>query len=154
MPLPFVCRVSSSTTLSFNLLISCPAHSLYLRMWNVWGNPGIKLLYQTLKFSSFDFLRPFHETKTGLLNFWFGKNFVWSRNNNYHVPSAPSHKMKGYFFFFCLFFLFRAAPVAYGCSQARGRIGAVATHLHHSHSSRGSELRLWPTPQLTTMPDP
>ena len=35
----------------------------------------------------------------------------------------------GLFFFFCIF---KAAPVAYGGSQARGPIGAVATGLHHS----------------------
>ena len=41
------------------------------------------------------------------------------------------------------FFAFsRAAPVAYGDSQARGLIGAVATGLHHSHSNAGSELCL------------
>ena len=42
-----------------------------------------------------------------------------------------------------LFFAFsRAAPAAYGGSQARGRIGAVATGLHHSHSNTGSESHL------------
>ena len=47
-----------------------------------------------------------------------------------------------------------AAPAAYGGSQARGRIGAVAAGLCQSHSNAGSELRLQPTPQLTAMPDP
>jgi len=42
-----------------------------------------------------------------------------------------------FFFFFCLFS--RATPTAYGGSQARGLIGAVATSLHHSHSNAGSE---------------
>ena len=50
--------------------------------------------------------------------------------------------------------LFRAAPTAYGGSQARGRIGAVAAGLCHSHSDAGFELRLQLTPQLMTMPDP
>ena len=40
------------------------------------------------------------------------------------------------------FLLFRAASTAYGNSQARGRIGAVAAGLHHIHSNMGSELRL------------
>ena len=40
-------------------------------------------------------------------------------------------------FFSFLFFLFRATPVAYGGSQARGQIGATATDLHHSHSNVG-----------------
>ena len=47
-----------------------------------------------------------------------------------------------------------AAPAAYGGSQARGLIGAVATGLHHSHSNAGSEPRLQPTPQLMATPDP
>ena len=55
------------------------------------------------------------------------------------------------FFLFCLF---RAAPVAYGGSQARGRIHTTAASLHHSHSNSESELRLQPTPQLTAMRDP
>ena len=37
--------------------------------------------------------------------------------------------------FFFSFWLFRATPAAYGGSQARGQIGAVATSLRHSHSS-------------------
>ena len=55
------------------------------------------------------------------------------------------------FFFFCLF---RAAPMAYAGSQARGLIGATAAGLHHSHSNAGSKLCLRPTPELTAMPDP
>ena len=53
------------------------------------------------------------------------------------------------------FFVFsRAAPAAYGDSQARGPVGAVAAGLHHSHSNVGSQPRLQPTPQLTATPDP
>ena len=44
--------------------------------------------------------------------------------------------------------------MAYGGSQARGLIRAVATSLHHSHSDAGSELHLQPTPQLTATPNP
>ena len=54
----------------------------------------------------------------------------------------------------CLFAISWAAPMAYGGSQARGRIGAVAIGLHQSHSNEGSEPRLQPTPQLTAMLDP
>ena len=46
-----------------------------------------------------------------------------------------------------------AAPAAYGGSQARGRIGAVATGLRQSHSNVGSEPCLQPTPQLMATPD-
>ena len=45
------------------------------------------------------------------------------------------------FFFVFLLFLW-AAPAAYGSSQARGRIRAVATGLRQSHSNAGSEPRL------------
>ena len=55
---------------------------------------------------------------------------------------------------FVFFAIFWAAFMAYGGSQARGPIGAVATDLHHSHSNAGSESRLQPTPQLTATPDP
>ena len=55
---------------------------------------------------------------------------------------------------FCLFVISWAAPVAYGGSQARGQIGAVAAGLHQGHSKAGSEPRLQPTPQLTTTLDP
>ena len=47
-----------------------------------------------------------------------------------------------WFFFFFFFCLFRAALMAYGCSQPRGWIGAVATGLHYSHSNVGSEPHL------------
>ena len=51
-----------------------------------------------------------------------------------------------FFLVFCLFFVVVAiswaAPAAYGGSQARGRIGAVATGLRQSHSNAGSEPRL------------
>ena len=58
------------------------------------------------------------------------------------------------FIYFVVFLLFLwAASAAYGGSQARGLIGAVATSLRQSHSNAGSEPRLQPTPQLTATPD-
>ena len=47
-----------------------------------------------------------------------------------------------------LFLLFKAAPAADGCSQARGPIGATTAGLHHSHSNARCEPHLRPTPQL------
>ena len=59
----------------------------------------------------------------------------------------------GFFFgFFFLLFLW-AAPAAYGGSQSRGRIGAVAPGLCQSDSNAGSEPRLQPIPKLTATPD-
>ena len=57
-------------------------------------------------------------------------------------------------FFFVYLFVFRAAPMAYGGSQARGHIGATAASLFHSHRKARSEPCLQPTPQLMAMPDP
>ena len=45
----------------------------------------------------------------------------------------------------------RAAFAAYGGSQARGLIGAVAASLRQSHSNAGSEPCLQPTPHAAEM---
>ena len=67
--------------------------------------------------------------------------------------SPESYNFISFFFlFFCG--LFRAAPAAYGGSQGRGPIGAVATGLSQSHSNTGSKPHLRPTPQFRAMPDP
>ena len=58
-----------------------------------------------------------------------------------------------FFFFFGLFAFSRATHSAYGVSQARGQIGAVAAGLCQSHSNAGSEPCLQPTPQLTATLD-
>ena len=52
-----------------------------------------------------------------------------------------------YQLFSFFFLLFRATPTAYGSSQARGRIGAVAAGLCHSHSNTGS-LTHWARPGI------
>ena len=59
-----------------------------------------------------------------------------------------------YLFIYLSFCLLRAAPMAYGGSQARSLIRAVATSLCQSHSSEGSEPHLQPTPQLSATLDP
>ena len=56
--------------------------------------------------------------------------------------------------FFLFFWLFRAAPSAYGGSQTMGQIRAVAAGLRHSPSNTRSEPRLRPTPELTATLDP
>ena len=47
-----------------------------------------------------------------------------------------------FFFLFLVFGLLRAAPEAYGSSQARCQIKAVTAGLLHNHSNMGSELLL------------
>ena len=54
-------------------------------------------------------------------------------------------------FFFLAFS--RAAPMAYGRSQARSLIGAADASLHRSHSNMGCKQCLRPTPQLKATPD-
>ena len=55
---------------------------------------------------------------------------------------SPQYLQKALFFFFFVFYLFRAAPMAFGGLQARGPIGAVAADIHHSHSNAGFKPRL------------
>ena len=54
---------------------------------------------------------------------------------------APFHELLRQCVFVCLF---RATPGAYGSSQARGWIRAVAAGLPANHSNAGSEPHLWP----------
>ena len=78
-----------------------------------------------------------------LFSFPLGVDFS---NHNHNDKASADVFCFGFFLFVCFVFLFRAALVAYGSSQARGWIGGVAASLHHSHSSAGSEPRLQPTP--------
>ena len=75
----------------------------------------------------------------------------WVDNGVFHRARGQrtSWRHRGGFFYF--FLLFRATPVAYGGSQAKGQIRAVATGLPQSHSNEGSEPRLR---QLMATPDP
>ena len=51
-----------------------------------------------------------------------------------------------YFLFLFFFWGEGPAPIAYGNSQARGWIRAIAASLHQSHSNGRSKPLLWPTP--------
>ena len=53
-------------------------------------------------------------------------------------------------FIYSFFFFLRTAPTAYGGSQARGQIRAVAAALHHNHTESEPHL----PPQLTATLDP
>ena len=89
------------------------------------------------------------------------KEFVWhyivsgiTRTQASFTSSSPNyvafHLPMNYsgLFFFIIVFIFRAAPSAYGGSQARGPIGAAVASLHPTYSNMGSELCLRPIPQL------
>ena len=85
--------------------------------------------------SIFSFLRKFHSGCTSYLPTKSVGRFPF-------VHPSPA--------FICRIFIFlsffRAAPVAYGGSQARGLVGAVAACLCHRHSNARSDLHLLPTP--------
>ena len=67
---------------------------------------------------------------------------------------APAKGLLPIFIFYLfIYWLFRAAPVAYGSSKVRGQIRATAASLHHSRGNAGSAPRLRPIPQVMAMPD-
>ena len=73
-----------------------------------------------------------------------GSNTCYSRNQSHSRdnPGSLTRYTTRELPSLSLFLLFRATPVAYGSSQARGPTGAAAAGLHHSHSNMGSELLL------------
>ena len=78
------------------------------------------------------------------------KTIAWDQTPCYMIPVHRSFN----FYLFIYLLLFRGAPVAYGVSQARGRIRATAAGLHHIQSKMGPEPCLRTTPQLMAKPDP
>ena len=92
-------------------------------------------------------LKRFHYPNNSIWNFPWQFIISWTITclqfldtcfKNRCVQPHPWRRMRDFFF------PFRAAPAAYGGSQARGRIGAAAAGLCQSHSNAGSELHLWP----------
>ena len=75
----------------------------------------------------------------------------WARTGPAGLRGAAQRHMNHLFF---IFLLFRAVPMAYRSSQARGGIRAAAACVHHSHSNGGPELHLQATPELEATPDP
>ena len=69
------------------------------------------------------------------------------------VHSPVYGNLSCFHFFFFFFGLPRAAPMAYGSSQARGLMGEAAASLQRSHGNADSEPCLRPTPQLRATPD-
>ena len=70
--------------------------------------------------------------------------------SSYKVQNWETLNLMYLFIYLCLF---RVSPTAYGGSQGRGQIGAAAASLRQGYSNKGSQPRLWPTPQLTAMLD-
>ena len=75
----------------------------------------------------------------------------WCFHSDQSEPLFNFYLFILFIYFSCHFRAAPMAPMAYGNSQTRGRIRAAAASLHHSHAR--AELRLWPIPQLTAIPD-
>ena len=66
--------------------------------------------------------------------------FIYVKTMEYYSAIKRMEFCFYLFFYFFVFLLFLwAAPAAYGGSQARGPIGAVAASLRQSQSNAGSE---------------
>ena len=100
--------------------VICP--EMLSRQFHTWiertSNLGVKIICMQ-SFDSFKFQTSSSE--------WFVQNF------------SSSSSLSLSLFFFCL--NFRATPGAYGGTQARGGIRAVAAALHRRHGNTRSELQ-------------
>ena len=81
------------------------------------------------------------------------KGYQIHKSYKYYYSLCTLNKLV-FLLLFWSFCLFKAAPVAYGGSQARGVIRATAVSLRQSQSNARFEQHLRPTPQLTATPDP
>ena len=82
-------------------------------------------------------------------------DFLFSLASHFQsIHHQPCQLFVPSIFLFLFFFFLFLGPHAYGGSQARGPVGAVATSLQHSHSNAGSEPCLQPTAQLSATLDP
>ena len=70
--------------------------------------------------------------KNGCVYRYNGITLLYGRSYHNFVNQLYINNTFIYIYIYIVFF--RAAPMAYGGSQTRGRIGAVAAGLHHSHN--------------------
>ena len=94
-----------------------------------------------------------------------GNDWNCSNNNARSLTHCTTRELPSvfyfiylYIFYICNFFifllLFRATPVVYGLSQARGQFGVAAAGLCHSHSKVRSKVNLQLMLHLVAKPDP
>ena len=88
------------------------------------------------------------------LKYFLFQNEEFTRGHSPCIFEKVTQLIKMIFFFFVFLLFLLAAPSAYGGSQARGPIGAVANGPGQSHSNAGSKPRLQPTSQFMAMLDP
>ena len=92
--------------------------------------------------------------RTCRASLWEAVVILFSGRNHPCNYALPQVNFFFFFFFFFFFLLFRATPVVYESSQAKGPIGATAAGLCHSYSKARSEPCLWPTLHLMATLDP
>ena len=130
--------------------ITCISEKVFLERImlsvNIWGCNKVQAKYHELKSDGMwipqGYFLELYQVRLGrvrVMTVRRGNSFKNHGSQNITVGSFL------FFFFFCLCH-FRATPVAYGGSQARGGIRAIAADLSHSHSNVRSKLRLQPTP--------
>ena len=77
-----------------------------------------------------------------------------AKGRDYKEGKKTSEGMTERFIIFFSSFLSRPAPAAYGGSQARDQIRAIAAILYHSHNNTRSKQHVRSTPELTAMSGP
>ena len=106
---------------------------LFWLLHDIWKFPGQR------SDSSHSCLRSCSCGNTRFLTHCAGQGIEPGYHCSQDAPSPLYHSRNSMIHFFvCLFVCFLGPHPAYGSSQARGRIGAVATNLHHRHSNAGS----------------
>ena len=125
-----ICSVSKANIL-FHSTQLC--HNLYTQLWFSSNTPWtLKREFERSKISVG--IDPFEQ-------FIFDDYLIYIPIHDHITGFSPRDGLLEYFieyflsFIYLFFLLFRAAPTAYGSSQARGRIGATAASLHHGHSN-------------------
>ena len=148
----FPCRSGGKSRQVCFFLLQLPGVSPVMLLVLTHLSWGLLCLYRVWSFS-------FSEPKRHVLTWreiWIcGSQSHRLRRNWALAPnSSRTSGLWSHVFLFLPFCLLRAAPMAYGRSQARGRIGAAAAGLLHSHSHARSKPRLGLNAAATATLDP
>ena len=106
------------------------------------------------------FFKDHFSNKVTFLSLWFSLKIYelsFSRVPKRWPIIIQQFVVSQFFFFlflFCFALFFRATPVAYGSSKARGLIELQLSAYNTAATMQDPSHSLRPTPQLTAMPDP
>ena len=164
MSSPWISRLISGLIIPQNLPAGRPVLWSHLYLWTChqpWSSTLGDVIPQSSGFQAFQtyipkfliyFILYFLNIYVIYTNYYHyltiqGTKYTLRCNNNYTDKFSSIFPVSFFFFFFFCFL--KAAPEAYGGSQERGPIRAVATGLHHSPAMQDSKPHLRSTPQLT-----